>query len=157
MTDKELHEKMLEYLQYKPDGTLWWKYQVSNCKMDRPIGTINSKGYLIFSFFKVRLLVHRAIYFYHHGEFPPELTDHINGDRTDNRIENLRSVTSRQNNLNNEKTRAGSLYGIAKDKGKYRARYQMGDKKISLRRRATAEEAHQDYKNKMKELGIETL
>jgi hypothetical protein len=48
-------------------------------------------------------LVHRLVWFWHHGTFPREHTDHINHCRTDNRIENLRAVTNQQNNFNQSK------------------------------------------------------
>jgi hypothetical protein len=39
---------------------------------------------------------HRIVYFMHNGCLPQNI-DHINGDRSDNRIENLRKATQRQN------------------------------------------------------------
>jgi hypothetical protein len=52
-------------------------------------------------------LVHRVIFFLHHG-FLPEFLDHINGIRTDNRIENLRVATKQQNCQNRAKHRNNS-------------------------------------------------
>jgi hypothetical protein len=43
--------------------------------------------------------VHRLIFVLHHGYLPKEI-DHINGDRADNRIENLRAVTRSENQCN---------------------------------------------------------
>lgn len=43
--------------------------------------------------------LHRVIYLWHHG-YLPEAIDHINGDRFDNRIENLRGATQAENCLN---------------------------------------------------------
>ena len=43
--------------------------------------------------------VHRIIFLYHKG-YMPELIDHINGDRYDNRIENLREANTYQNRQN---------------------------------------------------------
>jgi hypothetical protein len=45
--------------------------------------------------------LHRMIYLWNHGELP-EIIDHIDGDRLNNRIENLRSVTQQQNCLNSK-------------------------------------------------------
>lgn len=43
--------------------------------------------------------LHRCIFVYHHG-YLPNVVDHIDGDRANNRIENLRAVTQQQNCLN---------------------------------------------------------
>jgi hypothetical protein len=43
--------------------------------------------------------LHRIIFFYHHG-YLPEIIDHINGDRYDNHIENLREANTYQNRQN---------------------------------------------------------
>jgi hypothetical protein len=43
--------------------------------------------------------LHRLIFIYHHG-YAPKIIDHINNDRSDNRIENLREATQQQNCLN---------------------------------------------------------
>ena len=47
-------------------------------------------------------LAHRLIYALKHGEWPNYI-DHINGDRIDNRLTNLRSVTRTQNSCNARK------------------------------------------------------
>lgn len=43
--------------------------------------------------------LHRMIYLWHHGNLPKTL-DHIDGDRANNKIENLREATQQQNCLN---------------------------------------------------------
>jgi len=43
--------------------------------------------------------LHRIIFLYHHG-YLPDIIDHINGDRYDNRIENLREANTHQNRQN---------------------------------------------------------
>ena len=42
---------------------------------------------------------HRMVYYWHTGEYPP-LLDHIDRDKTNNRIENLRAVTQKENMAN---------------------------------------------------------
>ena len=46
------------------------------------------------------ILMHHAVWAWHNGEFPTMQLDHVNGVETDNRIENLREVSSSENMLN---------------------------------------------------------
>ena len=46
------------------------------------------------------LWMHRAIWVWHYGCFPAMAIDHINGNKADNRIENLREVSDHENKLN---------------------------------------------------------
>jgi len=47
-----------------------------------------------------RYMAHRLAWLYVYGEFPPNQTDHINGDKHDNRIANLRACNNGQNGAN---------------------------------------------------------
>lgn len=54
--------------------------------------------------------LHRMIYLWHHGELP-KIIDHIDNDRGNNRIENLRAVTQSQNCMNRKhQTNTASPY-----------------------------------------------
>ena len=55
----------------------------------------------LYSFGKrYRLLMHHAIWAWHNGCFPTMQIDHINGNRFDNRIGNLREVSGSENKMN---------------------------------------------------------
>lgn len=53
---------------------------------------------------------HRLIFLYHHGYFP-EFVDHIDGNKQNNRIENLREA-SKQENCQNQKVRWTNSSGV---------------------------------------------
>ena len=56
-------------------------------------------GYYFLKIYGLKYSVHQIVYLMHHGFIPKEI-DHINGIKSDNRIENLRGVTRSQNFLN---------------------------------------------------------
>lgn len=90
---------------------------------------------------------HRLAWLYIYGEWPNGQIDHINGDKLDNRILNLRTATNAQNKQNSRKARSDSKSGLLGatwyTKGnKWRASIQVDGKKKHLGYFATAEEAH---------------
>lgn len=60
----------------------------------------NCRGYFKGQIFKVTYVAHRVIWCMHYGDWPSDTIDHINHNRKDNRIENLRDVSMRENNMN---------------------------------------------------------
>lgn len=71
-------------------------YRLKNYKV---LAALTSKGYLSARINGRTYLVHRLIWLYHYGYMPnwPRVIDHIDGDPTNNRLENLREVTLSQN------------------------------------------------------------
>ena len=57
-------------------------------------------GYLHGNIFKKHYYAHRLAWALHYGEWPAGQIDHINGVRSDNRIENLRDVSHSENQKN---------------------------------------------------------
>jgi len=101
--DSTLNRELLhELLEYR-DGNFYWKKQVGRCKIGDVAGVERIDGYKVIKINNILYYLHRVMFFYHHGYFP-EMVDHINGIRSDNRIENLRGATRSQNGQNRKKT-----------------------------------------------------
>ena len=83
-------------IEYRQDGTLWWKSAGSGRNLNKPIGSENKGGYLQCTLDQRQKKVHHVVWFIHHGFWPSNL-DHINKDKVDNRIENLREGASINN------------------------------------------------------------
>ena len=101
-SDKTDDEFIKEYLHYDPfSGGLYWIKRPYKSRVKFLAGFEEKKdGYLIVKINKRCFKAHRVAWFLYYGEWPKIVIDHINGDRKDNRIENLRDVTHQENCLN---------------------------------------------------------
>jgi hypothetical protein len=66
-------------------------------------GSVSNKGYVMIGIDYKKYSAHRLAWLYVHGDWPAGEIDHINRDRTDNRISNLRVATRRQQIENSER------------------------------------------------------
>lgn len=83
---------------------------------------------------------HQFAYYYKYGKIVEQI-DHIDGNRSNNKISNLREVTHQQNCFN-KKTKG---YYFNKDKNKYISQIMIDKKKIHLGLYETEQEARQAY------------
>lgn len=91
------------------DGKLIRLVASAKSKVGKIIGTPNNEGYLKFMHKGKVYSVHRAIYLLTHKECP-DCIDHINGNVSDNRIENLRAASNKLNSYN-QKIRSSNKTG----------------------------------------------
>lgn len=137
-------------LGYSPEhGTFEWLTVRRGAKSSRGIGTVDRGGYLRIGLLGKRHLAHRLAWLLTHGEWPNGEIDHINGDKLDNRLANLRLVTTTQNQQN-RKVMATNPIGLkgahrVNATGKWRSTVIAGGKTHYLGTFDTAEEAHAAY------------
>lgn len=96
------YEYLHELFEYR-DGDIYRKKSVSSLgRAYKKAGCLGKSGYLQTVINKKHYSNHRLIFLMHHGYLPvsPKMVDHINGNKLDNRIENLRESTRSQNAMN---------------------------------------------------------
>lgn len=119
MTWRERPESMFKEGPRRIHGWLRWNRH----RAGRPAGCIDSGGYLAIRVLGTIKVGHRVAWAIHYGAYPKNQIDHINGDRSDNRIVNLRDVPPVLNSRNRSYKRQpkyGHL-GIKKYRGKWAA------------------------------------
>lgn len=135
---KLTYTQVSEILKYDPDtGKLFWKerrahlfegddaFAERNCASwnarfagKEAFTAKNAKGYHQGGIFYNVYRAHRIIWLLHTGEWPEGEIDHINGVRSDNRISNLRHVTSGENRKNQKKSsrNTSGVVGVTRSK-----------------------------------------
>ena len=140
-----------EYFQYDAEtGILSWKKNQRKSLLGVSCGHKRKDGYLQTHFKCVHYLTHRLVWIFVYDEHPDGYLDHINGNRSDNRIENLRIVTKKQNAENRKKrqNKSSKFKGVCfrKDSNKWTAQIGSNYKLKHLGYFETEELAYEAYK-----------
>lgn len=99
LTQEEAH-RLFEYR----GGVLYWKERPKcsrKAKGDMTAGTQTTGGYLQVTVAQKKYYVHQIVFLMQHG-FIPEIVDHIDGDTSNNKIENLRASNKSLNACNSK-------------------------------------------------------
>ena len=117
----------------------------------------NRYGYLRVGINNNLYYFHRVVYKSHNHNWDMTYTsdnqlDHIDCNKLNNNINNLRAVNNRENTLNTDAVRNAKGYTYDKSRNKYIAYININNKHKHLGRFDTKEEAHKVYLNKRYEL-----
>ncbi len=89
---------LIDNFDYK-NGQMFWKKSAGRCKKNSIAGSLGSHGYWQIRFQNKMYLAHRLIYLYVNGQMPKQI-DHIDGNKTNNCVENLRQCNQSENRMN---------------------------------------------------------
>ena len=134
-------ETLRKLLRYDPEtGLLFWRSR-GNYAWDRRFSgkraftSQNNSGYFVGGINRKSYVLHRVAWKIVHGE-DPERIDHVNGDKADNRLCNLRSVTHQENQKNTPRPKhnKSGVVGVCLDKrsDKWFAQIQVNGKCVNL-------------------------
>lgn len=137
-------KKILHY--ENTTGIFKWIVKVVGRNIGDIAGTVNKDGYVQISIKSKLYSAHRLAYIYVHGDQKEDFyIDHINHNRSDNRIENLRACTRSQNcrNQNISKRNKTGFNGVSyrKSIGSYIVQITLNNKNVYLGSYKNIEEA----------------
>ncbi len=135
-------------------GLLTYLKDIKHNRVGDIAGYKHKSGYLIVKVNTVSLKVHRIAWFLHYGYGAEGMIDHIDGDRCNNQISNLRVVSFKDNSKNrgNNKNNSTGAKGVVKRGSKFYARIGFNGIKIFIGSFSSLEDAAQAYKDKASEL-----
>jgi len=136
MTEQELLNYCNKYLSYNPETGIfiWIKKPTNNVILNKPLLKTTVNGYRSIRIKKKGQYHHRLAYLIMYGYMPDQI-DHIDNDRTNNKISNLRPCSTKQNNWNTPipSTNKSGYKGVSRHSfGKWRARLMVDNIEVHL-------------------------
>lgn len=144
-------DRLRNLLQYDPEtGIFTWRKDRRTGKSGCVAGSAHSKGYVKICVDHRDRLAHRLAWLYVYGELPVGQIDHIDGDKKNNRISNLRQANNSENQQNlhgpkSNKTQGSLGTSYCAKYGKWRAKIKVNGKSKSLGYYQTEPEAYAAY------------
>jgi hypothetical protein len=142
-------EQILSILDYDKENAVfyWKKYRSSSARKGQLAG-YNCLGYSIIKINQVRYQVHRLVWLIETGKWPEYEVDHIDGNKLNNHISNLRDVPVQLNRQNIKRASSNSstgILGVFPYGKKYLAKITIDNKSHRIGVYKDPYEAHQAY------------
>lgn len=118
-------KRLKDLLDYCPESGVFTHKTTRNnaVKVGQIAGALEGRGYIGIKIDGTTYKAHRLAWLYIHGTFPENHIDHINGNRSDNRLVNLRPATNQENSANTDRqtNNTSGHKGVTRGRGKWRA------------------------------------
>jgi hypothetical protein len=105
-------EKLKSIVSYDKESGLFTRLNNISCyKAGEIVGSQHNEGYLVFCIDYLSYKLHRLAWLYVYGEHPAGIIDHIDGNKLNNKIDNLRVVSDLINSQNVRHPRSSNKSG----------------------------------------------
>lgn len=152
MSEKLTQARLKDVIDYDPiTGAITWSIRSCNRWPDigRVAGTLSVEGYRVITLGGVMFKAHHLAWLHTTGELPVDQIDHIDGNRDNNSIKNLRECSHAENHQNRKDPerrhpglRGAYRYGVS---GRWRSVIVVDRSSRHLGYFNTPEDAHQAY------------
>lgn len=147
LTQAEIQSK----LHYDSEtGIFTWKISGYGIRKNKQAGGLSPDGYKTIMINGKNYMAHRLVWLYVYGEFPINYIDHINHNKLDNRLINLRHATNSENQQNRNLPASHNKVGFLgvikrKERNTYHGQVYVNKKCYKTKSFKTPEEAHEAY------------
>ncbi|MCG7388320.1 HNH endonuclease [Pantoea sp. ACRSB] len=150
-------DELKRLFEYNPDtGVFIRRKSLGPCAAGAIVRTKALNGYLSVMVNGKGYLLHRLAWLITTGGWPIGQIDHVDGNRSNNAISNLRDASGSQNQYNKKRqgNNTSGFKGVSyhKKTRRFRASINVNGKQISLGYFDTAQRAHQAYVDKAREI-----
>jgi hypothetical protein len=140
----------MEVLRYdqRTGDLLWLGNSGKKATAGKVAGHVNCLGYVHVRIDGKLLLGHRIAWCMYYGEWPDQNIDHIDGNRSNNKIANLREASQQMNTQNRrsaDKDHSIGLLGVKRHGKRFRAGIVVNGEQFHIGVYDTAEQAHSAY------------